>query len=196
MCLKESTDTHGQQDVLQGHLQPCPVLAPGPRTWMTYLDDGVAELQGVHELDERGEQQPVVLQQAVPLLALLLQLRGQRRVEPAEPGCKDLCWEIQRSTCPALLGRKVSGTSQPAGAARGAGDTCRDEGSLDSAHHTPPGIRGRGRPMKGGRTPEVSQAEAVTSSMRKAPAAPLKGMTNRHVATVWMAPRSDLHKLE
>ena len=118
---------------------------------MTYLDDGVAELQGVHELDERGEQQPVVLQQAVPVLALLLQLRGQRRVEPAEPGCKDLCWEIQRSTCPALLGRKMSRTSRPAGAARGAGDTCRDEGSLDSAH-TPPGIRERGRPMKGGRT--------------------------------------------
>ena len=65
---------------------PRAVAEPG----RAHLNDGVAELQRVHELDERREQEPVVPQQAVPLLALLLQLGRQRRVQAAEPRRKHL----------------------------------------------------------------------------------------------------------
>ena len=42
-----------------------------------HLDDGVAELQGVEELDEGGHLDPVLPVEAVPLLAGHLQLGGQ-----------------------------------------------------------------------------------------------------------------------
>lgn len=67
---------------------------------LQYLDYGIAKLQGVHELDESREQEPVVLQKAVPFLALLFKLCRQGRVETTEPGCKDLCSEIQISPLP------------------------------------------------------------------------------------------------
>lgn len=59
------------------------------------LDDGVAELQRVHELDQGREQEPVVLEKAVPLLAFLFQLRRQGRVEATEPGRQHLGPETQ-----------------------------------------------------------------------------------------------------
>ena len=58
---------------------------------LQYLYDGIAELQGVHELDERRQEEPVVLQKAVPFLTLLFQLRRQGRVETTETSCKHLC---------------------------------------------------------------------------------------------------------
>lgn len=57
---------------------------------MQYLDDGVTELQRVHELHKGGQQEPVVLQKAMPLLTLLFQLRGQGRVQATESSCKYL----------------------------------------------------------------------------------------------------------
>lgn len=65
--------------------------AKGRYTVLRYLNDRIAELQGIHELDEGGQQEPVVLQEAVPLLAFLFQLRGQGGVQPTEASCKHLC---------------------------------------------------------------------------------------------------------
>ena len=63
-----------------------------------YLYDGVAELQGVHELHEGREEEPVVSEKAVPLLAFLFQLCRQGRVETTEPGGKHLCSETKLSS--------------------------------------------------------------------------------------------------
>lgn len=61
----------------------------------SHLNDGVAELKGVHELDQRREQDPVVLQKAVPFLVFLFQLGRQGRVQTTEPGRKHLYSEIK-----------------------------------------------------------------------------------------------------
>lgn len=77
-----------------GRLQPTRACAAA----MQYLDDSVTELQRIHELHKRGQQEPVVLQKAMPVLTLLLQLRGQRRVQATESGCKYLHSEKQVET--------------------------------------------------------------------------------------------------
>lgn len=46
-------------------------ITKGPSV-VLYLDDRIAKLQGVHELGQRWEKEPVVPQEAVPLLAFLL----------------------------------------------------------------------------------------------------------------------------
>lgn len=50
-----------------------------------YLNNSIAELQGVEKLDEGRHPDPVLSVQAVPLLAGNLQLGRQRGVEAAQP---------------------------------------------------------------------------------------------------------------
>ena len=61
----------------------------------SHLNDGVAELQRVHELDKWREKEPVVPQQAVPPLAFLLQLGRQGGVQATEPRRKHLGSETE-----------------------------------------------------------------------------------------------------
>lgn len=85
---------------LNASSQRAPLLCPG-----THLYDGITELQGVHELNESREKEPVIFQKAVPFLTFLFELCRQRRVETTEPGCKYLCSDIKISSFPKFLAR-------------------------------------------------------------------------------------------
>ena len=132
----------------------------------SYLNDGVAELKGVHELDQGREQEPVVLQKAVPFLIFLFQLGRQGRVETTESGCKHLCSEIKTliNTFPRFLtcNKQLPGDATATGPDRALGSEVFQHQRLSARKDSTAGDRREGQLQQRGQKHQRSSANTYT----------------------------------